>query len=151
MKRLRGLLIALAGVACIAAASDPAERLRDPAQEAQAREIFKDVRCLVCQNESIDDSEAELAKDLRRIVRDQVRAGKTEDQIKTFLTERYGEFVLLRPSFSLGNLALWAVPFLVVLTGVGLLVSRLRSRAPDPELDERDAARLQALLDEERS
>lgn len=151
MKRLRGLLIALAGVACIAAASDPAERLKDPAQEAQAREIFKDVRCLVCQNESIDDSEAELAQDLRRIVRDQVRAGKTEDQIKTFLTERYGEFVLLRPSFSLGNLALWAVPFLVVLTGVGLLVSRLRNRAPDPELDERDAARLHALLDEERS
>lgn len=150
MKRLRGLLIALAGVACIAAASDPAERLRDPEQEAQAREIFKDVRCLVCQNESIDDSEAELAQDLRRIVRDQVRAGKTEDQIKTFLTERYGEFVLLRPSFSLGNLALWAVPFLVVLTGVGLLVSRLRNRAPEPELDERDAARLQALLDEER-
>ena len=104
--RLRVLLAALAGVACLAAASDPAERLPDPAQEAKAREIFRDVRCLVCQNESIDDSEAELAADLRRIVREQVRAGKGEAEIKAFLTDRYGEFVLLTPSFSPGNVAL---------------------------------------------
>ena len=76
--RLRVLLAALAGVACLAAASDPAERLPDPAQEARAREIFQDVRCLVCQNETIDDSEAELARDLRRVVREQVAAGRSE-------------------------------------------------------------------------
>lgn len=108
--RFRLLVAALAGVACIAAASDPAERLPDPAQEAEARHIFRDVRCLVCQNESIDDSEADLARDPRQIVREQVKAGKHEAEIKRFLTDRYGEFVLLTPSFSIGNLALWGRP-----------------------------------------
>ena len=149
--KLRALVIALAGAACIAAASDPAERLRDPKQEAAAREIFRDVRCLVCQNESIDDSEAELAQDLRRIVRDQVKAGKSEPEIKSFLTDRYGEFVLLRPSFSAGNMALWLGPFLVVAAGVALLFSRLRKRAPDAELDAVEEKRIAALMDDEAS
>ena len=115
--RLRLIAAALAGVLSLAAASDPSERLADPAQEAKARAIFRDVRCLVCQNESIDDSEADLAHDLRQIVREQVSAGKSEGEIKAFLTDRYGEFVLLTPSFSAGNLALWGGPFLVVLAG----------------------------------
>jgi cytochrome c-type biogenesis protein CcmH len=149
--KIRALLIAIAGAACLAAASDPAERLPDPAQEALAREIFRDVRCLVCQNESIDDSEAELAQDLRRIVREQVKAGKSEEQIKVFLTDRYGEFVLLRPSFSLGNLALWIGPFLIVGGGLALLFVRLRNRTPEAELDELEAERVEALLDEETS
>lgn len=140
--RLRAFLAALAGVACLAAASDPAERLPDPAQEARAREIFRDVRCLVCQNESIDDSEAELAQDLRQIVREQVKAGKDEAEIKRFLTDRYGEFVLLTPSFSVGNLALWGVPFLVVIAGVALLFARLRKRTFDAELTPLEAERL---------
>lgn len=140
--RLRAFLAALAGVACLAAASDPAERLPDPAQEAMAREIFRDVRCLVCQNESIDDSEAELAQDLRQIVREQVKAGKDEAEIKRFLTDRYGEFVLLTPSFSVGNLALWGVPFLVVIAGVALLFARLRKRTFDAELTPLEAERL---------
>ena len=143
--RLRALLAALAGVACLAAASDPAERLPDPAQEAQARAIFRDVRCLVCQNESIDDSEAELAHDLRQIVREQVKAGKGDAEIKRFLTDRYGEFVLLTPSFSAGNLALWGGPFLVVLLGAGLLFMRLRKRPLDAELTPAEAERLQRL------
>lgn len=143
--RLWLLLAALAGVACLAAASDPAERLPDPAQEAKAREIFRDVRCLVCQNESIDDSEAELAHDLRQIVREQVRAGKSDAQIKAFLTDRYGEFVLLTPRFSLGNLALWGVPFLVVIGGVGLLFVRLRKAEPEMELTSSEAERLRRL------
>lgn len=151
MKAWRALLVALAGALCLAAASDPSERLADPAQEARAREIFRDVRCLVCQNESIDDSEADLAKDLRRIVREQVQAGKSEDQVKAFLTERYGEFVLLRPSFSAGNLVLWIGPFLIVLAGVALLVSRFRNRTPDAELDAEEANRVAAMLDEEAS
>jgi cytochrome c-type biogenesis protein CcmH len=149
--KLRALLIALAGAACLAAASDPAERLPDPKQEAVAREIFRDVRCLVCQNESIDDSEAELAQDLRRIVREQVKAGKTEPQIKAFLTDRYGEFVLLRPSFSPGNMALWIGPFLVAAAGVALLFARLRNRTPDTELDAEEEKRIAALLDDEAS
>ena len=147
--RLRALFAALAGVACIAAASDPAERLPDPAQEAQARAIFRDVRCLVCQNESIDDSEAELAQDLRQIVREQVKAGKGEAEIKRFLTDRYGEFVLLTPSFSAGNLALWGGPFLVVLLGAALLFARLRRRPPEAELTPAETERLQHLGEDE--
>jgi cytochrome c-type biogenesis protein CcmH len=147
--RFRTLLIALAGAACLAAASDPAERLPDPAQEARAREIFRDVRCLVCQNESIDDSEADLARDLRQIVREQVKAGKSAPEIKAFLTDRYGEFVLLTPSFSPGNVALWAGPFVVVFAGLALLFLRLRNRTADTELDSSEAARVQRLIEDE--
>lgn len=147
--RARAFLAALAGVACLAAASDPAERLPDPAQEAKAREIFRDVRCLVCQNESIDDSEAELAADLRRIVREQVKAGRDEAEIKAFLTDRYGEFVLLTPSFSAGNVALWLGPFVVLAGGLVLLFIRLRNRTPEAELDELEAERVEALMDDE--
>ena len=139
------LAAALAAVLCLGAASDPAERLPDPAQEARPRESFREVRCLVCQNESIDDSDAELARDLRMIVREQVKAGRSEGEIKRFLTDRYGEFVLLAPSFSAGNLALWIGPFLVVLAGAALLLKRLRTRTPEPELDAEEAARLDRL------
>ncbi|ACG79099.1 cytochrome c-type biogenesis protein CycL [Phenylobacterium zucineum HLK1] len=149
--RLKLILAALAGVLSIAAASDPAERLADPAQEAQAREIFKDVRCLVCQNESIDDSEAELAKDLRRIVREQVSAGRSEDEIKRFLTDRYGEFVLLTPSFNAWNLALWIGPFLVLAAGVALLMRRLGAKSPEPDLSKEEADRLKRLSDPEQT
>ena len=143
--RLRAVLAAVAAVFCMAAASDPAERLPDPAQEARAREIFRDVRCLVCQNESIDDSEAELAQDLRKLVREQVSAGRSDAQIKAYLTERYGEFVLLTPSFSAGNLALWIGPFIVVLLGAGLLLLRLRNRSPEAELSQEESERLDRL------
>ena len=149
MRRARLAIAALAGVLSLAAASDPAERLKDPAQEARARQIFRDVRCLVCQNESIDDSEADLAHDLRQIVREQVRAGRSEAQIKAFLTERYGEFVLLTPSFSAGNLVLWGGPFLVVILGGALLFVRLRNRTPDAELTPLEAQRLRSLSEDE--
>jgi len=145
--RLRVLAAALAGVLCMAAAADPSERLADPGQEARARAIFADVRCLVCQNESIDDSEADLARDLRHIVRDQVKAGKSDAEIKRFLTDRYGEFVLLTPRFSLANLALWGGPFLVVIFGAGLLVARLRNRSSDEELSADDAERVRRLAE----
>jgi len=149
VRRARLAVAALAGVLSLAAASDPAERLKDPAQEARARQIFRDVRCLVCQNESIDDSEADLAHDLRQIVREQVRAGKSKAEIKAFLTERYGEFVLLTPSFSAGNLALWGGPFLVVILGGVLLFARLRNRTPDAELTPLEAQRLRSLAEDE--
>jgi cytochrome c-type biogenesis protein CcmH len=114
-----------------------------------ARDIFRDVRCLVCQNESIDDSEAELAHDLRQIVREQVKAGKGEAEIKRFLTDRYGEFVLLTPRFSVGNLALWGVPFVVVIAGVALLLTRLRNRTLDVELTPLEAERLRRFDEDE--
>jgi cytochrome c-type biogenesis protein CcmH len=149
--RVRALLAALAALVTIAAASDPSERLPDPAQEARAREIFRDVRCLVCQNESIDDSEADLARDLRLIVREQVKAGKSEAEVKRFLTDRYGEFVLLTPGLNVGNLALWFGPFLVALGGLALLLLRLRNRTPDAELTPEEAARLSSLSADEPS
>lgn len=143
--RLRAILAALAGLLCIAAGADPTGRLPDPAQEARARAIFKDVRCLVCQNESIDDSEAELASDLRHVIREQVAQGRSDDEIERFLTDRYGEFVLLKPKLSLGNLALWAGPFAVAALGGGLLLARLRNRSPDEELSPEETARLKTL------
>lgn len=145
---MRKLLIILAAAFCMAAASDPSERLPDPAQEARARDLFKEVRCLVCQNESIDDSDAELAADLRRIVRERVAAGDSDDKIKSFLTDRYGEFVLLRPAFSLGNLALWLAPLIVLVGGLGLLLARLRNRTTDAELSAAEARRLRSLSDD---
>jgi cytochrome c-type biogenesis protein CcmH len=145
--RGRLAIAALLGALSIGAASDPAERLPDPAQEARAREIFRDVRCMVCQNESIDDSDADLAADLRKLVREQVQAGKSDGQIKGYLTERYGEFVLMTPSWSVGNIALWIGPFLVLLAGVALLLTRLRNRTPDADLSEEEATRLRGLQD----
>lgn len=146
--KVRAILAALAGVLCLAAASDPSERLPNPAEEARARAIFKDVRCLVCQNESIDDSQAELAHDLRQIVRQQVAAGRTDAQIKAFLTDRYGQFVLLTPSFDAGNIALWTGPFIVVGLGISLLLLRLRNRQPDAELSQAERERLERLSQE---
>lgn len=143
------LFLLLAAIFSLAAASDPSERLADPAQEARARALFSQVRCLVCQNESIDDSTAELAGDLRQVVREQVAAGRSDTEVKTFLTARYGEFVLLKPRFSLGNAALWLVPFLAVLVGVGMLATRWRRREATQALTGDEESRLAALLDDE--
>jgi cytochrome c-type biogenesis protein CcmH len=146
---IRRLAAIAAAVLCIAAASDPAERLHDPAQEARARAIFRQVRCLVCQNESIDDSEAPLAQDLRRMVREQVASGEDEGEIKRFLTARYGEFVLLRPAFSAGNAALWGAPLAVVGLGIALWLARGRRAAPEAALSDAEVAALAALAKDE--
>src|SRR3569833_1398253 len=111
MKRLRlAAAVAAAALFCMGGASDPGERMKDPAQEARAEHLFTQLRCLVCQNESIDDSEADLARDLRQIVRQQVAAGRSDAQIRSFLVDRYGEFILLKPKFSIGNALLWLAP-----------------------------------------
>lgn len=144
------LFLLLAALASLAAASDPSERLPDPAQEARARALFTQVRCLVCQNESIDDSDAELAGDLRKVVREQIAAGRTDAQVKSFLTDRYGQFVLLKPAFSLANAVLWLGPFLAALAGLALLAGRWRRREPTRDLSGDEEARLAALLDDER-
>lgn len=146
---MRKLLAILGAVFCIAAASDPSERLADPGQEARARAIFAEVRCLVCQNESIDDSQAELAGDLRKLVRDEIKAGRSDDQVRAYLVSRYGEFVLLKPAFSLGNAALWGAPFVVVAVGLVLLVANLRKRAPAAELSNEEAERLARLAEDD--
>lgn len=144
MKRLRALLTALAAVACMAAAPEPNERLADPAQEARARVLFKEVRCLVCQNESIDDSQADLAADLRRIVRQEIAKGQSDREIRAFLVARYGEFVLLKPQFSAGNVVLWLAPLGILAAGGGLMVALLRRRREDGATEPDEAAGLSA-------
>ena len=142
---MRRLALALAAFLCLGAAADPAERLREPAQEARARAIFREVRCLVCQNESIDDSEAELAQDLRRIVREQVAEGASNAEVKRFLVARYGAFVLLRPEVNLGNALLWGAPLLVVAAGLLLWSARLRTWAPESDLTDAEKDALHRL------
>lgn len=150
MSRVRALLVALAAVALMGSASEPTERLPDPAQEARARVLFKEVRCLVCQNESIDDSEAQLAGDLRRIVREQVKAGRSDGEIRAFLVQRYGEFVLLKPRFSAGNAALWLAPVGVLLVGGVLMVGLLRRRRTvETELSQDEEDRVAKLLQDD--
>jgi cytochrome c-type biogenesis protein CcmH len=142
---------ALAALALIGAGSDPAERLPDPAQEARARHLFEGFRCVVCQNESIDDSEADLAADLRRVIRGQVAQGRSDAEIRRFMVARYGEFILLKPRFTLGNAALWLAP-LVVLLGGGL-VFFVRSRKPqasEAHLTSEEEAKLRRLLGEKQ-
>lgn len=138
-------LAALAVLMLGAAAADPADRLADPAKEARARALFRDVRCLVCQSESIDESEAPLAHDLRQLIRQQVAQGASDDQIKQFLVSRYGQFVLLTPKASLGNAILWVGPLLVVVAGAAVLLIRGRP-APEPtNLSSEEEAALEEL------
>jgi cytochrome c-type biogenesis protein CcmH len=123
-----------AGLLCTAgAADDPADRLANPAQEARARHLFQELRCVVCQNESVDDSQAEIAGDIRKIVRGQIAAGRSDRQVIDYLVQRYGEFVLLKPTLSPGNLALWLTPFLAVLAGGGYLWIKSRQPAVEDE------------------
>jgi cytochrome c-type biogenesis protein CcmH len=109
-------------------AVQPDEVLSDPALEARARAISKELRCMVCQNESIDDSEAPLAHDLRVLVRERLKAGDSDQQIINFLVSRYGEFVLLRPSLSWHTAALWGTPPVLVLLGIIMIVVVERRR-----------------------
>jgi cytochrome c-type biogenesis protein CcmH len=126
---------------------NPADMLPDPAQEARARDIGRDIRCMVCQNQSIEDSEVGLARDLRLIVRERITAGDSDDQVRAFLHARYGDFVLLKPPFAWSTAILWATPAVALLGGLALvLASRRRAaRAPAAPLTEEERGRLAAL------
>ena len=144
--RRRHWAAVLGAIMCLAAAADPSERLPDPAREARARALFQETRCLVCQGESIDDSDAPLAADLRHAIRDRLAAGASDGQVRAFLAARYGDFVLFRPSMSWTNAFLWLGPFVVALIGVILLVARQRvPTAPEPELSQEEEARIVGL------
>lgn len=131
---MRLLFIAALLIAAPAHAVLPDEMLPDAAQEARAREISKELRCVVCQNQSIDDSDAPLAKDLRIVVREQIRMGRTNDQVIAYVSDRYGDFVLLKPPVKPTTWLLWAGPFLLLIAGaIGLIATRRRSAAPAPE------------------
>ena len=126
-----------------ARAVEPSERLADPALEARARLLSQELRCLVCQNQSIDESNADLAHDLRVLLRQRLTAGDTDRQVLDYVVARYGVFVLLDPPFLPATYLLWLAPPLLVLGAGALVVVRARRRRPDPELP--------ALSEEERS
>ena len=97
---------------------EPDEILQSPEQELRARNISKNIRCMVCQNQSIDESDAPLAKDLRILIRNQIKDGKNDEEIYKFLTDRYGDFILLKPAIKLNTLALWLLPFIFFVIGI---------------------------------
>jgi cytochrome c-type biogenesis protein CcmH len=133
------------------AALDPREMLADPAQEARARDISKGLRCLVCQNQSIDDSNAELARDLRLLVRERIAAGDTNDQVLAFVTARYGDYVLLTPPLKPETLLLWIGPglvFLAAAVGAFFYLRRRPAGEAAKPLTEAERQRLRALLDD---
>ncbi|MEQ8295252.1 MAG: cytochrome c-type biogenesis protein CcmH [Nitratireductor sp.] len=132
-------------------AVEPDEVLDDPALEERARDLSTNLRCLVCQNQSIDDSNAELARDLRVLVRERLLAGDSDEEVIDFVVARYGEFVLLRPRFSLRNAALWATPVvLLALGGVFLLVNGRARRPGPPPLSAEEQKKLDEILREPR-
>ena len=97
---------------------EPDEILKNQEQELRARNISKNIRCMVCQNQSIDESNAPLAKDLRILIREKIKDGKNNEEIYKFLTDRYGDFILLKPPFKLNTLALWFLPFIFLAIGI---------------------------------
>lgn len=148
---MRRALVALvlALIALPALAVEPSEMLADPALEARARQIGQALRCVVCQNQSIDDSVAEVAHDMRRAVRERLTAGDSDDQVFAYMVARYGDYVLLKPPFKAGTLVLWlGAPALLLLAGGALLLAARRRRpaaAPQP-LSEEEQRRLASLL-----
>lgn len=133
------------------AVSDPTELLSNPAQEARAEAIGHQLRCLVCQNESIEDSNADLARDIRTIIRQQVVAGQSNPQIIAYMVQRYGNFILLKPPFDAMTALLWATPVISLLLGLAIAFFAVwqRKRRPSPgpaPLSEAERARLESLL-----
>ncbi len=145
--------IGLAGVVP-AGAVQPDEILADPALEARARGISAELRCLVCQNQSIDDSNAPLARDLRLLVRERLKANDTDEQVRDYIVERYGDFVLLKPPMNAETLLLWLTPVLVLLGAIWLVRRSALGRVPggakvetaDAPLSAQERARLEKLL-----
>lgn len=151
---LQALTLALAVLAAAPAiAVQPDEVLADPALEARARELSKDLRCLVCRNESIDESNAELARDLRVLLRERLVAGDSDVEAIDFIVDRYGEYVLLRPTADGSNWLLWAAGPLMLLLAAGLGYGYLRGRARATPtaaagLSEEEKARLRRILED---
>ncbi|ARO29353.1 cytochrome-c-type biogenesis protein CcmH/CycL [Rhizobium sp. NXC14] len=152
MMRLSRLLVAVfvffAPVSAFAV--NPDEVLADPALEARARALSAELRCMVCQNQSIDDSNAELAKDLRLLVRERISNGDSDEAVLNYIVSRYGEFVLLKPRFSVRTLLLWGAPVLLVLAGGASLLVFARKRAGRPtgsKLTPEEQAKLSELLE----
>ena len=149
---IRGFLLALFVMLAPlpALAVNPDEILADPVLEERARNLSVNLRCMVCQNQSIDDSNAELARDLRVLVRERLQQGDTDEQVIDYVVSRYGEFVLLKPRLSMRTVLLWTAPAALLLIGGIVLMlmarGRLQARAPAP-LSAEEQARIDELLD----
>ncbi len=141
---------ALALIAQPARAVQPDEMLANPALEARAEAVGRELRCLVCRNQSVEDSDAGLAHDLRVLIRQRIARGETNTQVVAYIRSRYGDFVLLKPPFKLDTALLWGGPFLLVLLGAGLAWRFYRRQPPvaTPPLSEDEQRRLSALLDD---
>lgn len=149
MRRL-AIALALCLAPVVAGAVQPDEILPDPAQEARARAITKELRCVVCQSESIDDSNADIARDLRLLVRERIVAGDTDAEVQAFVVDRYGEFVLFRPPLTATNALLWFSGPVLLVGGGALALAFIRRRAraapaPRPPLTEAEEARLREI------
>jgi cytochrome c-type biogenesis protein CcmH len=147
MRLLRFLaLVALALASAPAQAVQPDEVMKDPALEARARALSEELRCLVCQNQSIDDSDAPLARDIRILIRSRIETGESNDAVRAYLVSRYGDFILLKPPFKPETLLLWLSPALVLGAGVAAaLFARRRAPRTTPRLSAEEEARLAAL------
>lgn len=155
MLRGAALIVALS-FAAPALAVEPEEKLADPALEARAREISKDLRCVVCQNQSIDESDASIAADMRKLVRARLEAGDSNDEVRDVLVASYGEYVLLTPKFSLSNAFIWGAPLVALLIGgvwylrrtgrAAAVTAKAPAVAAAPPLSEEEQARLEKLL-----
>lgn len=147
---LAGLLVA---APFAAKAVQPDEIMADPRLEARARALSAELRCMVCQNESIDESQADLARDLRVLVRERLKAGDSDEEIRAFLVSRYGDFILLKPPFKLETLLLWGAPFVVLVAGgiaIFLAQRRQRSLAQADSLTGSEQAKLDEILGGDR-
>ena len=142
----RVLAIAVASLFLMAASDDPSEYIADPVKEARAKALFEEIRCVVCQNESIAGSDADIAHDVRTLVREQIAAGASDKDVRQYLLGRYGEFILLRPRMSLRNAILWGAPFAIVIIGAGLILRRRPAPvAVSPAEQDLSAEELKAL------
>ena len=151
MRRIVAAALLLFSLCAPSFAVQPSEMLDDPVLEERARNLSAGLRCMVCQNQSIDDSDAELARDLRVLVRERIAAGESDAQVIDYVVSRYGEFVLLQPRFSIRNALLWATPALLLALGGGFLLlpaaRRQRPAKPAPApLTAEEEARLKVIL-----
>jgi cytochrome c-type biogenesis protein CcmH len=145
---MRRLLISAAALFSSAAAVEPDEVLADPALEARARALSREIRCVVCQSESIDDSNAPLARDLRLIIRERITAGDSDREVTDYLVERYGDYVLLKPRVQTNTIVLWFAPLTAGLVGAGgamLFLQRARRRSRPAPLSPEEAAAIEKL------
>jgi cytochrome c-type biogenesis protein CcmH len=149
MRPLRlALIVVLAVFALPSFAVEPDEVMKDPALEARARTLSAELRCLVCQNQSIDDSEARLARDIRILIRSRIEKGESNDAVRAYLVSRYGDFILLKPPFKPETLLLWLSPPLTLCAGLAaVLLARRRAPRATPLLSAEEQARLAALTD----